>query len=94
MTRSSFSSPFAVTSLFRPAVERGLILDAAQHAHAVDVQLVERELNGLDADDVDEEVRGEVARLRDHPVRQLAHRERLAEVAVDVRDRRRGRGRA
>ena len=38
----------------------------------------------VDADDVDEEVRGQVARLGDHPVGQLAHGERLAEVAVDV----------
>jgi hypothetical protein len=65
-------------------LERGLVLDAAQDFDAVDLELVEGLLDIVDADDLDEEVGGEVARLGDHPEGELADGEGLAEVAVDV----------
>src|SRR6266849_2896048 len=56
--------------IIQAGVEGRLILDAAQNPDAVDFELVERLLNGLNSDDIDQKIGGQVARLRDHPVRQ------------------------
>ena len=71
----------------QPGLECSLILHAAQDVDAVDLHLVECLLDGGNADDIDQEIRGQVARLRNHPIGQLADRQRLPEVAVDVRVR-------
>ncbi len=65
-------------------LEGGLILDAPDHLHPVDAQLGEGGLDGGHAQHVDQQVRREVARGRDHRVRELLDGHGPAEVAVQV----------
>ena len=84
MTRRSLSSPDAVTSLLMPASKAAWSSTPRTHLHAVDAQLAERGLDGRDPDHVHEQVGREVARGRDHRVRELLHGHGAAEVAIEL----------
>ena len=72
-------------------LERALVLDAAANVDAVEPELVETALHRLEPDEVEQQVRRQVAARRDHVLRELGRRASSCRSRRAPRSSRRGR---
>ena len=66
MRRRSPTSPSRRDAVVDPVLERGLVLDSAPKVDPLEPVLLERSLHDLESDEVEQQVRREVAARRDH----------------------------
>ena len=67
-----------------PELERALVLDAATNVDAVDAELVETALHRLEPDEIEQQIRREVAARRDHVQREIGDAHHLADRRVHL----------
>ena len=76
--------PSAVTRLLIPMLERPLVLDSPSNVDAVDSKLIETALHRLEADEVEKQIRRQIAAGRDHVKRELGDAHHLADRGVHL----------
>ena len=84
MARKSATRPLAVTRLFTPASNAHIVLDSAHEIHAVDAPSARARRAVFDADQVDEQVRRQLAARGVSCRRQVREAHRLADRGMDV----------
>jgi hypothetical protein len=67
-----------------PVLERRLVLDATPQVYALEPELDESALEGLQSDQIEQEVRREIAARGDHVLGELGDAQRPSDLAVDL----------
>ena len=80
--RSSPTSPFAVTRLLIPCSNASSSSTPRRRSIPSSAEAVERALQHVEPDEVEQEVRRQVAARRDHVLGELGHAQRAADLAM------------